>query len=116
METTWDDALAALAGALTRCRPEEIGILASPQMANEDLFLLTRLADHLGVRGVDYRVPPKTAGDEDNFLIRADKNTEFKFIQKVMEVCGKKGIQIWKLQLAASEDPAKVAAREAAEE
>jgi biopolymer transport protein ExbD len=49
-------------------------------------------------------------------LIRADKNTEFKFIQKIMEVCGKKGIQIWKLQLAASEDPAKVAAREAAEE
>jgi len=49
-------------------------------------------------------------------LIRADKNTEFKYIQKIMEVCGKKGIQIWKLQLAASEDPAKVAAREAAED
>jgi biopolymer transport protein ExbD len=49
-------------------------------------------------------------------LIRADKNTEFKYIQRVMEICGKKGIQIWKLQLAASEDPAKVAAREAAED
>jgi biopolymer transport protein ExbD len=49
-------------------------------------------------------------------LIRADKNAEFKYIQKVMEVCGKKGIQIWKLQLAASEDPAKVAARKAAED
>ena len=49
-------------------------------------------------------------------LIRADKNTEFKYIQKIMEVCGKKGIQIWKLQLAASEDPAKVAEREATEE
>ena len=49
-------------------------------------------------------------------LIRADRNTEFKYIQKIMEVCGKKGIQIWKLQLAASEDPAKVAAREAAED
>jgi biopolymer transport protein ExbD len=40
-------------------------------------------------------------------LIRADKNTEFKYIQKVMEICGKKGIQIWKLQLAAAEDPNK---------
>jgi biopolymer transport protein ExbD len=49
-------------------------------------------------------------------LIRADKNAEFKYIQKVMEVCGKKGIQIWKLQLAASEDPAKVAARKAEED
>jgi biopolymer transport protein ExbD len=48
-------------------------------------------------------------------LIRADKNTEFKFIQKVMEVCGKKGIQIWKLQLAAAEDPKVVAERKAAE-
>ncbi|MEQ1894720.1 MAG: biopolymer transporter ExbD [Planctomycetota bacterium] len=49
-------------------------------------------------------------------LIRADKNTEFKHIQKIMEICGKKGIQIWKLQLAASEDPAKVEAREAADD
>jgi len=48
-------------------------------------------------------------------LIRADKNTEFKYIQKVMEVCGKKGIQIWKLQLAAAEEPDKVAARKAEE-
>jgi biopolymer transport protein ExbD len=49
-------------------------------------------------------------------LIRADKNAEFKYIQKIMEVCGKKGIQIWKLQLAAAEDPKKIAEREAAEE
>ncbi|HEV8456823.1 MAG TPA: molybdopterin-dependent oxidoreductase [Methylomirabilota bacterium] len=74
VETTWDDALAALTAALRRHRPEEIGILASPQMANEDLVLLKRLADHLGVRTLDHRVPPKAAGDEDNFLIRADKN------------------------------------------
>ncbi len=44
-------------------------------------------------------------------LIRADKNTEFKHLQRIMELCGKKGIQIWKLQLAASEEPEKVAAR-----
>lgn len=36
-------------------------------------------------------------------LIRADRNTEFKYIQRVMEICGKKGIQIWKLELAAAE-------------
>lgn len=35
-------------------------------------------------------------------LIRADENTDFHFIQKVMEICGKKGIQIWKVQLAAA--------------
>jgi NADH-quinone oxidoreductase subunit G len=70
----WDDALAAMAAALKRYRPEEIGILASPKMSNEDLFALQRIASHLGVRAVDHRVPPPTPGDQDDFLIRADKN------------------------------------------
>ena len=33
-----------------------------------------RIASHLGVRGVDHRVPPRAAGDQDDLLIRADKN------------------------------------------
>ena len=70
----WDDALAAMAAALKRYRPEEIGILASPKMSNEDLFALQRIASHLGVRAVDHRVPPQAPGDQDDFLIRADKN------------------------------------------
>lgn len=36
-------------------------------------------------------------------LIRADENTPFKEVQKLMEQCAYKGIQIWKIQLAASE-------------
>jgi biopolymer transport protein ExbD len=36
-------------------------------------------------------------------LVRADQFSAFKHTQKVMEQCGYKGIQIWKLQLAASE-------------
>jgi len=74
VETTWDDAIGTLAQALSRHRPEEIGILASPQMSNEDLFLLTRLTEHLRIVNVDFRVPPRTPGDQDDFLIRADKN------------------------------------------
>ncbi|MCB9914311.1 MAG: biopolymer transporter ExbD [Planctomycetes bacterium] len=38
-------------------------------------------------------------------LIRADMNTPFKYVQKVMEQCGYKGIQIWKIQFAAAEEP-----------
>jgi len=49
-------------------------------------------------------------------LIRADQNTPFKWIQRVMALCGKQGIQIWKVELAASEDPDKVKARKEAEE
>jgi biopolymer transport protein ExbD len=40
---------------------------------------------------------------DEPLLIRADMNTPFKYIQKVMEQCGKEGIQIWKVQLAAAE-------------
>jgi len=40
---------------------------------------------------------------DEPLLVRADMNTPFKHVQKVMEQCGYKGIQIWKVQLAASE-------------
>lgn len=40
---------------------------------------------------------------DEPLLIRADMNTDFKYIQKVMEQCGQSGIQIWKVQLAAAE-------------
>ena len=49
-------------------------------------------------------------------MIRADEFTEFKYIQRIMEICGKQGIQIWKLELGAAEHPDTKAAREAAEE
>ncbi len=73
-EVSWDRALQETVTSLGRYRPEEIGFLASPQMSNEDLWALKRLADQLGVTNLDFRVPPAVAGDEDDFLIRADKN------------------------------------------
>jgi len=73
-EATWDQAIAAVAGALRRLAPEQIGVIASPKMANEDLFALRRLLDLHGIRQVAGQVPPRVPGDEDDFLIRADKN------------------------------------------
>ena len=40
---------------------------------------------------------------DDSILIRADQSTPFEYIQKIMELCGRKGVQIWKLELAAAE-------------
>lgn len=37
---------------------------------------------------------------DEPLLIRADESTAFKHVQKVMEICGTQGIQIWKVQLA----------------
>jgi biopolymer transport protein ExbD len=52
---------------------------------------------------------------DDPILIRADRNTPFKYIQKIMEVCTREDVLIWRVQLAASETPEAIAAREAAE-
>jgi NADH-quinone oxidoreductase subunit G len=73
-DVSWDRALPEVVTTLQRTPPGEIGILASPQMSNEDLFLVRRLTEGLGVKNLDFRVPPRVAGDEDGFLIRADKN------------------------------------------
>ncbi len=40
---------------------------------------------------------------DEPILIRADRNTPFRYIQRIMEVCSRKDILIWKVQLAASE-------------
>ena len=74
IEVGWEEMIPLIATQLRRYRPDEIGVLASPKMANEDLFLLRRLVDHLGLTHVDFRVPPRTPGDEDRILIKADKN------------------------------------------
>ena len=40
---------------------------------------------------------------DDPILIRADRNTPFKYIARIMEVCTREQIRIWRVQLAASE-------------
>ncbi len=40
---------------------------------------------------------------DDPLLIRADKWTEMHYIAKIMETCGDKDVQIWKVQLAVGE-------------
>ena len=70
----WADAVAAVADTLGRVRADATAIIASPKMANEDLFAVRTLAEARGIRQVGFRVPPRVPGTEDDFLIRADKN------------------------------------------
>ncbi len=74
LDVSWTEMFTLVADGLRRYTADEIGVIASPKMSNEDLFLLERLVDGLGVRAVDYRVPPAQPGDQDDFLIRADRN------------------------------------------
>ena len=47
---------------------------------------------------------PDTGFSERSLLVRADKVTKFKEVQKVMRICGEMGIQIYKVHLAASQN------------
>ena len=68
-----DDALGVVVAALRDHAPDEIAIVASPDLANEDLFALRRLADHRAIRQLAFRVPPATPAADDDFLLRADR-------------------------------------------
>jgi predicted molibdopterin-dependent oxidoreductase YjgC len=43
-------------------------------MANEDLMALKRLLEHRGITQVAFAVPPAVPGQDDEFLLRADRN------------------------------------------
>jgi len=72
-EVGWDDAVAAVAEAVRRHPPEEVAVLASPGMANEDLMALRRLLETQGIRQVAFDVPPAAPAAGDDFLLRADR-------------------------------------------
>jgi NADH-quinone oxidoreductase subunit G len=70
----WHDAVAALALRLREAGPAGVGVLLSPRLANEDLWLARRLCLESADRwAVDFRVPPPGPGFADDFLICADK-------------------------------------------
>jgi NADH-quinone oxidoreductase subunit G len=73
-EVGWDHAIESVAEALQRHGPEQVGVLASAQMANEDLFALRRVLEARGLRQVAFDVPPPSPAEGDDFLLRADRN------------------------------------------
>jgi NADH-quinone oxidoreductase subunit G len=76
-DSTWEKAIAAIAAELAKLRENgsgsRIGVIASPQLTNEELFLIREIfQDALGAR-VTASVPTPP-GYSDDFLIKADKN------------------------------------------
>src|SRR5262249_58494657 len=74
---TWEGALGQVTGRLTDLARANgaggIGIIASAQASNEELFLLRRLASRLEAKLTGVAWSPPDA-DHDDFLIKADKN------------------------------------------
>ncbi|MGV3532929.1 MAG: molybdopterin-dependent oxidoreductase [Chthoniobacteraceae bacterium] len=67
----WPQALAVAGEKLKKHRGEEVAIIASARMTNEELFLAKRLATALGVTKFD--VLPRI-GEPDGIMIVADRN------------------------------------------
>ena len=67
----WQRALAAAAERLKAGKPEEIAIIASARMTNEEIFLVRSLAKSLGVQNIDVLPRPQKG---DDFLVSEDGN------------------------------------------
>jgi len=72
---SWDQAIDKIAQTIKGSgRADKIGVLASAQLTNEDLFAIRKLfKDNLKGSQVDFRVPEKP-GKSDEFLLKADRN------------------------------------------
>jgi len=69
-EATWEQALAAISAALAGAR---VGVIASAQLTNEELFLIRTIFERALGAKVSAAVP-EPPGSCDDFLIKADKN------------------------------------------
>jgi len=75
---SWDQAADTIVTVLKQLRnsnrTNRIGVLASAQLTNEDLFVIRKFfKEDLKGAQVDFRTPEKP-GDSDDFLMKADKN------------------------------------------
>ncbi len=68
---TWSEAVAAAAEGLHGLRGDQIAIIGSGRMTNEELFMLRKLAAALKTEWVD--IVPRS-WEADNYLVHADRN------------------------------------------
>jgi NADH-quinone oxidoreductase subunit G len=69
--TTWSAALANAASAIKSFAPDQIAIIASGRMTNEELFLTRALAENIGSQHLS--IVPRS-GEADHLLVAADRN------------------------------------------
>lgn len=73
--------------------PESIGIIASPQMTNEELYLTRKIFyEHLKIPSLHFHIPPHPDATEDNFLIKKDKNPNTRGAELIFKE--KKGLSV----------------------
>jgi NADH-quinone oxidoreductase subunit G len=92
---SWDEMLRETARVLKTYRPEEVGVIASPQNTNEDNFVLKKLFyEHLCMKNIDYRVPSVLRVFSDDFLIKEDKNPNSRGCEELELKPGVSGLSV----------------------
>ncbi|TDU73014.1 NADH-quinone oxidoreductase subunit G [Prosthecobacter fusiformis] len=81
--STWKKTIQAVAAGLSGIKGDEIAIIASARMTNEELFFVRQLARVLGTENVD--VIPRI-GEGDNYLSAADKNANTLGVRQILEI------------------------------
>ncbi len=85
----WDRMLASVADGLIRALaiggPAVAAVIASPQMTNEELYLVRKIFfEHLSISSLHFVLPPKPKATEDGFLLKKDKNPNTKGAQLIL--------------------------------
>lgn len=90
----WNDALGKaslrLSEALHHPGKDSVVVIASPQLSNEDLFIIRRFfGEDLGLSQIDYRVPEQNLSPGDSFLLLADRNPNMRGANAILaDGCG----------------------------
>ena len=89
---SWTDAITKAADGLKSVKPEEVAVVASARLTNEELFVLGRLAKELGTTQVD-TVPHH--GTADGFLRSGDANPNTRGAELLGLTTGGRKISSW---------------------
>jgi len=79
----WGETIDTAARELQKFSKDEIAIIASARMTNEELFMVRRLAMHLKVKSID--VVPRMA-ECDGKLIAADRNPNSEGVRHILDI------------------------------
>lgn len=74
LETSWEVAIDAAVQKIKSALPGRVGVWSSPQLANEDLFVLKKFLDKLGIQKIATTVAPREKPASDAFLIKEDRH------------------------------------------
>lgn len=85
----WSTVLSAVADGLKqtieKSGPGSVGVVASPQMTNEELYLVRKIFfEHLKIPVIHFFIPPKPEASEDNLLLKKDKNPNTKGAELIL--------------------------------